>query len=376
MSAAEIKLTIMFKNGRYEQISISDKKPIGALFEKLVEMEGRPIYSLFKEGVEIPKSREMIKYVPLKNGDKLTEGGPSMTSSGMKNLSIHSYQNSILRKKVEMGIIPRENVIELRFTTESRFAPIDVMVLKTATVDDLKVTISEILQSPVYVYEIAVFGEEGRLPLGWSGDLKNNSRSYDGNQKLSDLGVIDGTILKEFHLPKTKQNVLREQEVMEKKAREFQEAARLFAEKRKKEAEERERRYQEYLEEERKRVEAERERMRKEAEAERERRRKEEEARKASSSSRPPAAAVKKSCEQRLRELGITSKKEFKKWTHKGHPNRGGNLTTFQEISNCNDEMERYYGDDWDFSKRGGRRNKKTKRVKRSRKGTRKQRGA
>jgi Fe2+ transport system protein FeoA len=372
--SGEIKITVIFQDGRYQQVSISDKKPIGALFEKLVEMEGRPIYSLFKDGVEIPKSREMIKYVPLKNGDKLTEGGPSMTSSGMKNMSIHSYQNSILRKKVEMGVIPRENVLELRFTTESRFAPIDVMVLKTATVDDLKVTITEILQR--LVGEIALYGEEGRLPLGWSGDLKNNSRSYDGNQKLVDLGIVDGTILKEFHLPKTKQDILREKEVMERKAREFQEAARRFAEQRKKEAEEREREYKEYMEEERKRAEAERERMRREAEAERERMRKEAEARKAHSSSRPPV--VKKSCEQRLRELGITSKKEFKKWTHKGHPNRGGNLTTFQEISNCNDEMERYYGDDWDFSKRGGRRNKKTKRVKRSlrgRKGTRKHHG-
>ena len=366
--SSEIKITIIFQDGRYQQVSISDKKPIGALFEKLVEMEGRPIYSLYKDGVEIPKSREMIKYVPLKNGDKLTEGGLVLKESGIKNLSVHSYQNSILRKKVEKGNIPRENILELRFTTESRYAPIDVMVMKTATVDDLKVTISELLQRPID--EITFYGEEGRLPLGWSGDLKNNSRSYDGLKKLADLGIKDGeTILKEVHLPKTKQNILREQEARERKAREFQEAARRFAEQRKREEEERERRYQEYLEEERKRVEAERERRRAE-EAERERMRKEEEARKASSSSPPPV--VKKSCEQRLRELGITSKKEFKKWTHKGHPNRGGNLTTFQEISNCNDEMERYYGDDWDFSKRGGRRNKKTKRVKRPRKATRK----
>ncbi len=361
--SGEIKITIIFQDGRYEQVSISDKKPIGALFEKLVEMEGRPIYSLYKNGTEIPKSREMIKYVPLKNGDKLTEGGPKMAPSGIKNLSIHSYQNSILRKKVQLGTIPRENVLELRFTTESHFAPMDVMVLKTATVDDLKVSISEILQRPVG--EIAFYGEEGKLPLGWSGDLKNNSRSYNGSQKLVELGIEDGkTILKEFHLPKTKQNILREKEAMERKAREFQEAQRRFAEQRKKEEEERDRAYREYIEQERKRAEAERERMRKE-----------EEARKASSS-RPPV--VKKSCEQRLHELGITSKKEFKKWTHKGHPNRGGNLTTFQEISNCNDEMERLYGDDWDFSKRGGRRNKKTKRVNRSlrrRKGTRKHRG-
>jgi hypothetical protein len=370
--SGEIKITVIFQDGRYQQLSISDKKPIGALFEKLVEMEGRPIYSLFKDGVEIPKSREMIKYVPLKNGDKLTEGGPSMTSSGMKNMSIHSYQNSILRKKVEMGVIPRENVLELRFTTEARFAPIDVMVLKTATVDDLKVMITEILQR--LVGEIALYGEEGRLPLGWSGDLKNNSRSYNGSQKLVELGVEDGkTILKEFHLPKTKQNILREKEAMERKAREFQEAQRRFAEQRKKEEEESQRRYKEFMEQERKWAEAEGERMRREAEAERERMRREAEARKASSSSRPPV--VKKSCEQRLRELGITSKKEFKKWTHKGHPNRGGNLTTFQEISNCNDEMERVYGDDWDFSKKGGRRTTKTKRVNRSRKGTRKHRG-
>ncbi len=404
--SGDIKLTIIFQDGRYEQVSISEKKPIGALFEKLVEMEGRPIYSLYKDGVEIPKSREMIKYVPLKNGDKLTEGGPKMTNSGMKNMSIHSYQNSILRKKVQLGTIPRENVLELRFTTDTHFAPIDVMVLKTATVDDLKVSISEILQRAVG--EIAFYGEEGKLPLGWSGDLRNNSRSYDGSQKLGDLGVEDRkTILKEFRLPKTKQNILREKEAYERKEAAKQEAQRKAAEAAAKEQEEFLRRQKEWEEMQRKAAaaaaewEAEMQKKKKKQKEERERMRREAEARRArgegfghggprfSYGSPPPPPreyVAPKSCEQKLRELGIITRKHYLKWTLTVHPDkfpvnlnqkeRNARIAKFKEISVCAAEMETKYGKDWDLDKKeGGRSKNRTKRVTRKRKGTRKQRG-
>lgn len=88
-----------------------------------------------------------------------------------------------------------------------------------------------------------------------------------------------------------------------------------------------------------------------------------------SSSSTKPVKTKEASCKDILLGLGITSKKDFKKWSAKeGHPNKGGNLTTFQEISNCADEMEVQYGDDWDLNKKGGKR--KTRKSRKSKRKT------
>ena len=366
MSSSNIKLIVTFQDGRYQTITISDKKPIGAVFEKLVELEGRPIYSLYKNGVEIPKKGEMIKYVPLKNGDKLTEGGPKLTSSGLQNLSMHSFQNSILRKKVEKGEISRENVVELQFIPPNIYKPVNVMVMKDSSVDDLKVSLSELQRR--HIFEIAFFGGEERNPLGWTGDMKNDSRSYNGKQKIDDLGVVNGTILKEIYLPKTTQELKKEAEAAEKRVREWQEAAKRAAE-RQKEAWKRQ-----VQEEERAFQEEQARRAKQEEQREKERARDYFSSQRSfpgtssSSSSHPQTTATtKKSCEQMLREAGITSKSGFKKWALEGHhTNKGGNLKTFQEISNCNDEMKRLYGDNWDLSKRGGRRKSRTARIKRS----------
>ena len=299
-----------------------------------------------------------------------------------------SHQNAILRKKVEKGEISKENVMELRLIRDSPYyAPINVMVMKNASVDDLRKSLSELMGYHVGIVHVGFFDGDPNIILGWSGDVKNNSRSYNGNQKLTDLGVVNGTILKEVDLPLTKQEIQREDErrkkemeewktktqEREKKMREYQQQRRDTRKEREmremqrmgemqRGIDEEEQDYAEFLRE------AREEWVRKQWE-EAQRKRGEQAGQTSSSSSRPQmdVPVVKKSCEQKLRELEITSKKEFKKWTHKGHPNRGGNLTIFQEISSCNDEMERLYGDNWDLEKkRGGRRKSRTARIKRS----------
>ena len=51
-----------------------------------------------------------------------------------------------------------------------------------------------------------------------------------------------------------------------------------------------------------------------------------------------------KPCKTLLASKGIASKKEFHKWSVRGgHPDKGGNQSIFQDVSNCNDL---YFGND------------------------------
>ena len=51
-----------------------------------------------------------------------------------------------------------------------------------------------------------------------------------------------------------------------------------------------------------------------------------------------PAAPVK-SCETLLSDTGITSRKDFLRWSVRNHPDKGGDTKTFQEISACVDKQ-------------------------------------
>jgi hypothetical protein len=357
--SSEIKLFVTFQDGTYQTVSIGPLKPIGALFEKLNEIKGSPVHSLYKNGVQIPKSKEMIKYIPLKNGDKLTEGGPSGKPVNYKNVPMHSYQNSVLREKVTKGTVPKESVMEIRIYTDSLY-PTDVMVMKTATLDDLKVTISEIIQRPVQ--ELST-NPRLKTFLGWSDDIENEGRVYNGKQKLVDLGVVDGSILGEIPLPRTKQEIQREKEEMDRKAKEFQEAARRFAEARKK-AQEEARRQWEFEEMMRKIREAERA-----AEAEKKAK---EQRYVPPPPPRPVNISPDEQCKALLRKNKILTKKDFLKWAIKNHPDKVGpnekNTATkkFQEVSNCADRMKILYAtEDWEIPAHGGKKKSKTRKAKR-----------
>jgi hypothetical protein len=52
-----------------------------------------------------------------------------------------------------------------------------------------------------------------------------------------------------------------------------------------------------------------------------------------------PPAVAEKSCEERLQELGITSRKDFTRWAVRNHPDKGGVTKVFQEISSCVDKQ-------------------------------------
>jgi hypothetical protein len=326
-------------DGTVRKITISDKKPIGALFEAIIEQEGRAVYSLFKGGIEIPRSREMIKYVPLKNGDVLSEGAEVKT----KNIPIASYQDSILRSQVKRGIVKQEDVMEIKIISRDGKV-ILVLVKRTATVNDLKKAVSELLGREVkeLVFRFREPGT-GIVYLGWSGTMQNSlSRVYNGNLPLTNFDVVDQTILDEVLLPKTIQEI--EKERRDKEERERQE--KKLREEAARREEEEYRRYQEY--------------WRRQHEPREE-----------------PAPPRENSKEEKCRKLlareGIVDKSTFLRWALGNHPDKFSSVPSdekeritekFQVVNACVDLLNIKSIK----SKDGGRRTRKgKKRVRRGR---------
>lgn len=298
-----------------------------------------------------------------------------------------SRQNAILRKKVEKGEISKEDVMELRLIRDSPFyPPINVMVMKNASVDDLRKSLSELMGYHVGIVHVGFFDGDPNIILGWSGDIKNNSRSYDGNQKLTDLGVVNGTILQQVNLPLTKQYIQREDEERKKEMQRQAEAFKKWQEQAKSKGEgffgTRQEGFYDTREDE---SEDEEEPFGFGYRGPRFSYYPSSSSSSSSSSSQSPqyAYAAPKSCEEKLRELKITNRKEYKKWTLTVHPDKfptnlnqkekNARIAKFKEISVCVAEIETRYGKDWDLeNKKGGRRKSKTKRTKRGHKGTRK----
>jgi hypothetical protein len=205
----KINLFITMTDGSIQKLTISPTKPIGLVYEELSYMVDRPVFSLMKEGKEIQKQGVMIKYVPLKNGDTLTEG------IGEKNMSMLAKQNAILRKKVREGIVPIEDIVEVKIYPLWE-DPIFVMVKNTATVDTLKDVISGLINRPI---EELILDRGGEIYLGWVGEMTNNtSRVYNGSQTLESLGVRGNTmILREAHRPITRKEIEAEKKALERK---------------------------------------------------------------------------------------------------------------------------------------------------------------
>lgn len=344
-------------DGTVRKVTISDKKPIGALFEAIIEQEGRPIYSLFKGGVEIPRSREMIKYVPLKNGDTLTEGAVGKP----KNIPLASYKNSILRSQVKRGLVKAEDVMEVKIMSRDGRV-ILVLVKKTATVNDLKMAASELLGREVkeLVFRFREAGT-GIVYLGWSGTMQNSlSRVYNGNLPLTSFDVTDETILDEVPLPKTIQEI--EKERRDKEERERQEQ-KLREEAARREEEE----FRRYLEEQ--------ERQRKLREEEY--RRFQDYWRRQHEPREEPAPPRENSKEEKCRKLlareGIVDKSTFLRWALGNHPDKFSSVPSdekeritekFQVVNACVDLLNIKSIK----SKDGGRRTRKgKKRVRRGR---------
>ncbi len=387
----EITLHIELIDGTKRTIKISDTKPTSALYEMISQMVNEEIGDLVADFSVVPRVRQMIKYVPLEDGDTLIEKGPRKPKR----------HNEKIRQLLREGKVSEDDVSEIKFT-DSNGREFYVMVHRDDPVSMLKDLLQQV-KGPIYGY-LRLYDDSKPMSqqdtfLGYTGDIRANDRDfkYDGSRSFRSYGIKREAIVDEVQLPYTYSQEKRAAE----KTREWQEAVKKAAERQqsawRREVEEEEREYERmrqqqqssttssssrgYSEEERRRYEEERKRheenfFRRAREAQRAREA-EQRARysyHSSSSSGPQTTSTtKKSCEQRLRDLGITTKKEFKKWSaQKGHPNKGGNLTTFQEINNCNDEMELIYGDDWVLPKRGGRRKSRTTRVKRS---VRKRRG-
>lgn len=53
----------------------------------------------------------------------------------------------------------------------------------------------------------------------------------------------------------------------------------------------------------------------------------------------PPPAPAPPTCETILAREGITSRKDFLRWAITNHPDKGGDTTKFQEVSNCVDKQ-------------------------------------
>lgn len=380
--SSEINLFVTLSDGTVRKVTISDKKPIGALFETLIELEGRPVYSLFKDGVEIPRSREMIKYVPLKNGNALTEG----TGAKGKNIPLSSYQNSILRSQLKRGIVSEEDVMEIMILTKD--GSILVLVRKTATVDDLKTAASELLRREIkeLVLQVRESGKISGTFLGWSGNIRNSlERVYMGNTPLSSLDVTDQSILNEVRLPKTIQEIEKEKRDQEERERlekeQREEAARREEEYWRRQREESARRYEEYVRQEREAAEREARRRREQAKAAETNQkfrdwakwaenwaRQSQREREAREGAPPPIELTKEErCRRVLDAEGIKDKASFLRWALANHPDKVSANTPeekaritekFQVINACVDLLGIK-------SKKGGRRTRKGKKQNR-----------
>ena len=53
----------------------------------------------------------------------------------------------------------------------------------------------------------------------------------------------------------------------------------------------------------------------------------------------PPPQQNTKTCSDTLKEAGIATRKDFRTWAVKNHPDKGGDTTKFQEVSNCADQL-------------------------------------
>lgn len=331
--SSEINLFITMSDGTVRKVTISDKKPIGALFEQLIELEGRPVYSLFKDGKEIPRSREMIKYVPLKNGDTLTEGQTASTG----NIPISAYRNTFLRKQVQLGHIKEDAVMEVKII-DIHGNVVLLLLKKTDTVNDLKASVSELLHRSVNEFIV-----NKNVYVGWSGDMKNSlSRVYDSSQKLVDFGVSDETILQEVLKPETVQEIEKKRRDEEELKRKQEEARRQREEAQRKTDEEYRKQYEDYM------------RQQRRAHA-------------------PPVREVSKeaTCKQMLDREGIVDKITFLKWAIANHPDKfpaaspeeiQGITERFQIISACADLLGIK---NIKTAKKGGKRTRKGKKQSR-----------
>ena len=195
-----ITVTIEFLDGRKEEVTLSKIKSVTTLIEKAVELKEGAVSGLMKNGVTV-SPREMIKFVPLISGDTVKEAPEQATS--LRNLPSASFKNTILRSKVKSGKMPATDVLELlvvyRDDVTGGLSSVPILVRKTATINELKETISQLIRRPVK--ELGSERQQGYLTLfGWS-NLDNESRSYNHSVTLDNLGITDKMTIEEYDLP-------------------------------------------------------------------------------------------------------------------------------------------------------------------------------
>jgi hypothetical protein len=360
-----ITLHIQLRDGTTKDLVVRELRPVGFLFEEVIKLADRPIYSLLKNRAPIPKRGVMIKDI-LKNGDTLVED--SEYTSVNRNIPLASYQNSMLREQVQSGKLPASEVMELLFE-DRNYKRFKVLVRTNAQVQDLKVSLSEILRRPVG--EIEFVHEKMRYILGWSGDVTTNDRVYDASTPLETYNLHDGNFIREVSLPMSPKNLQRKAEENARKKEE--EERRQKEEEKRRKAAERERFYYfhgYYPEEEERRKAAEKawQDQWRSAWREQERAYMGAQPPRSSGASAPPRAEAKpmteaerkfQQCKERLLEKGIKNKKDFLRWAISNHPDKGGDTETFAIMSSCNDMMESQLGDKWTFEAKGGGRTQK-----------------
>lgn len=196
-----ITVSIQFTDGTKEDYTISKLKPVSALIEKAIASKGRAVYGLLKNGASI-SVKDMIKYVPLVTGDVLQEA--KLSSVPVVNISSAAYYNTLLRNKVKKGTVSASDVIELQVYYDDILTigkgVKKVLIEKSATIEQLKDAVSQILKKRVKELGLAFQKQDNVSLFGWS-DVYAENRSYNPSVKVSDLKVQDDNVISEYTLP-------------------------------------------------------------------------------------------------------------------------------------------------------------------------------